>query len=153
MQRICKFVQNYPELLYTKVIEKLDAFYKVRTNVIYERARFNRRNQQQGESIEQYITVLHRLVDTCGYPDNLKSEMIRDRLVVGILDTAMSEKLQLDSALDLEKAMKQIRQREAVKEHQSRLRGDGSKSNPVVVDELRRNPRRAAWKPRQQGRN
>ena len=79
---------------------------------------------------------------------------IRDRLVVGILDTAiMSEKLQLDSALDLKKAMKQIRQREAVKEHQSRLRGDGSKSNPVVVDELRRNPRRAAWKPRQQGRN
>ena len=76
MQRICKFVQNYPELLYTKVIEKLDAFYKVRTNVIYERARFNRRNQQQGESIDQYITVLHRLVDTCGYPDNLKSETV-----------------------------------------------------------------------------
>ena len=104
---------------YSKVIEKLDNYYKVRTNVIYERARFNRRNQQQGETIDQYITVLHRLVDTCGYPEDLKSEMIRDRLVVGILDTAMSEKLQLDSALDLEKAMKQIRQREAVKEHQS----------------------------------
>ena len=79
--------------------------------------------------------------------------MIRDRLVVGILDTAMSEKLQLDSALDLEKAMKQIRQREAVKEHQSHLRGDGSKSHPVVVDELRRNLRRGARKPHQQGRS
>ena len=68
---------------YNKVIEKLDNYYKVRTNVIYERARFNRRNQQQGKTIDQYITVLHRLVDTCGYPDDLKSEMIRDRLVVG----------------------------------------------------------------------
>ena len=38
--------------------------------------------------MEQYITVLHRLADTCGYGD-LKNEMIRDRLVVGIRDTAI----------------------------------------------------------------
>lgn len=35
------------------VIEKFDSFFKVRRNVIFERARFNRRYQLQGESIEQ----------------------------------------------------------------------------------------------------
>ena len=34
--------------------------------------------------------------------------------------------------------MKIIRQREAVKEQQGHLYGDGSKGNPIMVDELRR---------------
>ena len=44
--------------------------------------------------------------------------MIRDRLVVGIQDLALSECLQLDPDLMLEKAKTLVRQREAVKEQQ-----------------------------------
>ena len=33
---------------------KFDEFFKVRRNVIFERARFNQRNQQQNESAEEY---------------------------------------------------------------------------------------------------
>ena len=51
----------------------------------------------------------------------MKDEMIRDRLVVGIRDSSLSERLQLDSDLTLEKAKKAIRQREAVKEQQREL--------------------------------
>ena len=47
--------------------------------------------------------------------------MIRDCLVVGILDKLLSEHLQLDSALTLEKAKKIICQREAVQEQQQVL--------------------------------
>ncbi len=43
--------------------------------------------------------------------------MIRDRLVVGIKDAGLSERLQLDPTLTLEKAKTSIRQREAVQEH------------------------------------
>ena len=98
---------------YADVKRKFDAFFKVRRNIIFERARFNRRNQQPGESAEQYIMVLYGLAASCEY-GTLESEMIRDRLVVGIRDTALSEKLQLDAELTLEKAKKSIRQREAV---------------------------------------
>ncbi len=48
--------------------------------------------------------------------------MIRDRLVVGIRDNTLSEKLQMDSALTLESANKAIRQREAVHEQQITLK-------------------------------
>ena len=48
---------------YSKVIEKLDGFFKVRKNVIFERARFNRRNQLEGESAEQYIMELYKLAE------------------------------------------------------------------------------------------
>lgn len=42
-------------LVYNTVVEKLDSFFKVRKNVIFERARFNRRSQLEGETADQYI--------------------------------------------------------------------------------------------------
>ena len=66
---------------YASVIAKLDGFFQVRRNIIFERARFNRRVQKEGESVEQFITSLYNLVETCAFGD-LKEEMIRDRIVV-----------------------------------------------------------------------
>jgi len=42
---------------YSKIIEKLDEYFKVRHNIIFERARFNQRNQQQGN----WLTIILRL--------------------------------------------------------------------------------------------
>ena len=106
---------------YARVIGKFDEYFKVRKNVIYKRARFNKRNQQNGESAEQYIMALYKLAENCDYGD-LKEEMIRDRLVVGIRDTALSEKMQMDPNLTLETAKKSIHQREAVHEQQQTLK-------------------------------
>ncbi len=95
------------------VMEKLDGFFKVRHNVIFERARFNMRNQLPGEAAEKYIAELYRLADNCNF-GNFRDELIRDRLVVGILNQKTSLQLQMDPALTVEKAKKTIRQREAV---------------------------------------
>jgi len=97
----------------TIVMEKFDDYFKVRRNVILGRARFKWRNQLPGESAEQWITTL---VATCGYGE-LTDQLLRDRVIVGIRYTALSERLQMDVDLDLEKAKKMIRQREAVKDH------------------------------------
>eukprot|EP00731_Ephydatia_muelleri_P037371 Em0452g6a len=80
---------------YKLVLGKFDEFFKVRKYVIFNRARFSRRNQLEGESSEQYVTVLHSLAENCNN-GNLKHEMIRNRIVVGIRDSALSERLQLD---------------------------------------------------------
>ena len=66
--------------------------------MIFERARFNRWIQQEGESAEQYIAALYNLAESCEY-GTMKSELIRDRLVVGIRDIALSECLQADEKL------------------------------------------------------
>ena len=75
---------------YVDVLGKFDSHFKVHKNVIFDHARFNARVQVEGESIEQYITSLYNLVEHCEYSP-LKEEMIRDRLVVGIHNTALSE--------------------------------------------------------------
>ena len=113
---------------YKKVVEKLDEYFHVRHNVIFERARFDRRDQLEGESGDQYITELYYLAERCSY-GQLTSEMIRDRLVVGIRDLALSERLQLNPDLTLEKAKTMIRQREAVHTQQQVLKEAESSSS------------------------
>ena len=74
-----------------------------------------------GESVEQLITSLYTLVENCDYGD-LKDQMIRDRIVVGIRDQAQSERLQMDAGLTLKKAKTLVRQRETVHEQQILLK-------------------------------
>ena len=62
---------------YDAVVAKFDAYFQVRRNIIFERAKFNRRSQREGESAEQYITELYELIEFCEY-GGLKEEMLRD---------------------------------------------------------------------------
>ena len=99
--------------VFADVLKKLDEFFKVRKNIIFERACFNRRCQGETETAEQFITSLYSLVTDCEF-GKLKEQLIRDRIVVGIRDISLSEKLQMDADLTLEKAKQLVRQREAV---------------------------------------
>ena len=80
---------------YKTVKEKFDSYFIKRHNTIFERARFNLRKQEQGESVDAFVTALYELAEHCSYGE-LHDEMIRDRIVVGIKDPRLSEKLQLD---------------------------------------------------------
>ena len=92
-------------------------------NTIFERARFNRRVQQEGESVDDFIIDLYSLAEHCQY-GQLHDEMVRDRIVVGIKDSKLSEKLQIDNELALEKAISLARNSKSVKQQQSTLRTD-----------------------------
>ena len=108
-------------------------------NVIFERARFTSRYQNPRETAEHYITALYTLSEDCDYRA-LREELIRDRLVVGIRDVKLSERLQMDPNLTLQKAKKMVRQVGAVQEQQLILKGESS-SDPIQVDHLRGKPR------------
>ena len=83
-------------------------------------------------------TVVYHLVETCEHGD-LRDDMQRDRLVVGIRDSAMSQKLQMDPELTLEKAMKSVRQSAAVKEQQGQLKQlkRATRETPNTIEEVR----------------
>ena len=52
---------------FASVIQKLDEFFKVRKNVIFERAWFNQCSQGETETAEQFITSLYSLAADCEY--------------------------------------------------------------------------------------
>ena len=119
---------------YDCVLASFDGFFKVRKNVIIERAKFNKRSQLPDEPAEQFIANLYNLASDCNFGD-LKNELIRDRIVVGIRDASLSERLQMDPELTLEKAKTLVRQREAVREQQQTLKGEKMET-PSLIDAM-----------------
>ena len=106
---------------YEVVKQKFDSYFGKKRNVIFERAKFNRRKQEEGESVDDFVTSVHALAEHCGFA-GLRDELIRDRIVVGLRDVSLSEKLQLDPDLTLEKTVTMVRQSEMVKKQQVLLR-------------------------------
>ena len=74
---------------YREVMSNFDEYFRVCRNIIYERPKFNMREQREGETADEYTTALYELIETCEY-GMLKEEILCDRLVVGIQDKRMS---------------------------------------------------------------
>lgn len=105
---------------YDVVVKRFQDHFVIKKNIIYERARFNSRVQTPGEPVVTFIEDLHRLAEKCEYGD-LKEDLIRDRLVVGVSDRRLSEKLQLEANLTLLIATTKARQHEEVRKQQGEI--------------------------------
>ena len=88
-------------------------------------------------SLSQVSTAFQRTVNM----GELKEEIIRNRLVVSIQDSVLSERLQMDETLMLDKAKRLVRQRKAVKEHRNQLKQGEETSMDYVQSYTRNRPR------------
>ena len=57
------------------------------TNDTYERYKFNKRNQNEGESFDSFLADLQRLIKTCNYCKECEPSLLKDRIVLGIRET------------------------------------------------------------------
>ena len=114
-----------------KVLEQLEKFCEPRKNTIYERYLFFSRGQERGESTDKYATVLQNMADNCEFRD-LKDSLIRDRIVLGVTENHVRERVLRVPDLTLEKALEISRAAEAT---QSQLK---QMQNIQEVKELRR---------------
>lgn len=108
---------------YGLVVDCFTKYFAKKVNVIYERARFNKRYQEEGETVSGFITALFELSKTCKF-GKLREELIRDRIVVGIKDNDLSLSLQMDPELTLETVVNKVKQSESVKSQQAVVRSD-----------------------------
>ena len=67
-----------------KVLEKFEEYCEPKKNVSYERYVFFSRAQESNENIDQYVTTLKKLCETCEF-GTLKNSLIKDRIVLGII--------------------------------------------------------------------
>ncbi len=75
---------------YKPVVDKFEAHFVKKRNVIYEWARFNMQRHEEGEPVDTFITSLYTLAEHCGYGDP-HDEMVRDRIVLGISNAVVRE--------------------------------------------------------------
>ncbi|UYV74574.1 hypothetical protein LAZ67_12000179, partial [Cordylochernes scorpioides] len=140
--RTFKFEKEEEATKIDSVLKAFDSHFCVRKNIIYERAKFNLRIQEDREPVDEFITSLYKLADSCEF-EGLHEQLIRDRIVVGVRDKALSERMQLDSELTLEKAVKMVRQQEAVRQQQVDLQrpSTSQKVNQVKFNSKKQSPK------------
>ncbi|UYV60827.1 K02A2.6-like [Cordylochernes scorpioides] len=140
--RTFKFEKEEEATKIDSVLKAFDSHFCVRKNIIYERAKFNSRIQEDREPVDEFITSLYKLADSCEF-EGLHEQLIRDRIVVGVRDKALSERMQLDSELTLENAVKMVRQQEAVRQQQVDLQrpSTSQKVNQVKFNSKKQSPK------------
>ena len=72
-------------------------------NVPFERFHFNRRTQEPEEAYDQYCTALRKLAEGCEFQTITPGKILRNRLIFGIKDDKVRERLLSESNLTLVK--------------------------------------------------
>ncbi|KAG5886135.1 hypothetical protein JTB14_009234 [Gonioctena quinquepunctata] len=85
------------------ILKKFDSYCNPIKNLVYEHYKFFKRDQILGETVDQFLTALRQLASTCEFKE--KDTLIRDRLVLGIRDKRIQEKLLQHSDLKLPDAI------------------------------------------------
>lgn len=85
-------------------LKKLEDNFKCKKNVTVERHKFFSREQKEGETIDQYVFELRRLSQSCNF-NTMNEELIKDRLVCGVISANIRERLLREEDLTLQKAL------------------------------------------------
>ncbi|XP_054279150.1 uncharacterized protein LOC128997535 [Macrosteles quadrilineatus] len=104
---------------YDEALRAFDEYFVPRRNIIYERSKFLRHKQGSDPS-EKCIRDLHGLAKTCAWGE-LNDEMMLLVLIIGMHDEGLSDRLQLESQLTLEKAINTLRQHEELERQKREL--------------------------------
>ena len=110
---------------YADVCKLLRDYYAPEENEIYERYVFLTRHQQEGESVDAYLSDLRKLVTTCKYSkfgSACVDEMLRDKLVLGIRSETIRLALLRDCKLTLQSAIDTARTMERASLQHSQLK-------------------------------
>ena len=79
----------------THIIRKFDEHIIGQLNETYERYKFNCRNQTPGESVDSFVTALRNpLAKNCNFCECMRESLLRDRVIMGILDSDLRKRLQ-----------------------------------------------------------
>lgn len=112
--------------------KKFEELCKPKTNVTMERHAFNTRQQEPNETFQAYIAELKIRASTCEF-DNLRDDMIRDRLVCGIHNDHVRKLLLREDALTLEKAI-QTCQINELSDQRVRIIAQGSSTSTATSE-------------------
>jgi hypothetical protein len=99
-----KFESEKEKTSFASIQAKFTAYFAPTINVTYERYIFFPRDMREEESVDEYVTQLKQLSENCEF-GTLSESLIKDRLVLGIRDKNVKDRLLRTKNLDLVKAV------------------------------------------------
>lgn len=118
----------------SEVLEQFEKYCNPRKNIVYERFIFFNAKQKPDQSIGEYIIELQTLSTSCEFME--KNNLCRDRLIVGLLDVGLQERLLRESNLTLEKAAEFCRTTEASRQQANAIQGQSSQTRTNAVERV-----------------
>lgn len=118
---------------YDKVMDAFEGYTSPKSNVVMERFKFNMRNQQHEEPFTNFLTDLKRLIKSCEFGDQQDS-LLRDRIILGIADKSLQERMLREVDLSLEKIVKLCRATEMGRDQAKELQGHISLKGQNCID-------------------
>lgn len=91
--------------VFAKVVEAFESYCTPKANESVDRHIFFARTQQQGETFDLFLTDLKKLSAPCGFGD-LREGLIRDRIISGLREANLKNRLLRENNLDLDKCVK-----------------------------------------------
>ncbi|KAI8511855.1 hypothetical protein Bbelb_109550 [Branchiostoma belcheri] len=119
-----------------QIVAAFESYCNPKKNETVERYKFFTRGQSSGETFDEYVTDLRTLASECGFGD-IRESLIRDRILCGILDGKVRERLLRESNLSLAKCEAICRAAEVSKQSIQTM-------EQTAVHMVRKNPR--SWK-------
>ncbi|KAI8506223.1 hypothetical protein Bbelb_156500 [Branchiostoma belcheri] len=119
-----------------QIVAAFESYCNPKKNETVERYKFFTRGQSSGETFDEYVTDLRTLASECGFGD-IRESLIRDRILCGILDGKVRERLLRESNLSLAKCEAICRAAEVSKQSIQAM-------EQTAVHMVRKNPR--SWK-------
>ncbi|XP_070392613.1 uncharacterized protein [Dermacentor albipictus] len=128
------------------ILDKFDELYRPYKNVIQAAAVFNSMVQKPGQSIDDFVTDLRRQAQKCDFGDKC-DRLIGDRVVVGIRDGALRERLFRERDLTLEKIVSACKAAEISKKHVQEIGTSDQQPEVNAVHTYNRKPTKTTGRP------
>ena len=111
-------------------IKALEAYFKPKRNVVYERYLFNMCQRNSSETVDSGVNRLQNVASTCQF-GTLTEELIRDRLVIGLQDHTTKLRLLKEENLDMNKALNICRSSEIATQQLKAMKTEENKTEDV----------------------
>lgn len=113
-----------------QVKEKFDLYFSPKLNITFERYKFHKILQNDGETIDEYITRLRLQAQNCEF-EQLSDSILRDQLILGIKNDSLRTKL-LSEDITLEKAIKICQATELAQKQTAEIHSEHEKNIYLV---------------------
>lgn len=125
---------------YDIVVGKFKEYCEPQKNIIYERFKFYKCSQKPNQLYDSFLTELKSISNLCEFTN--VDEMVRDRIVMGISNGGMQERLLRESGLTLKRAIDLCRTTEAARVQHQKME---SKSVVLSIQEETRSQQSQKW--------
>ena len=132
------------KMKFDKVVKAFRDYCHPCKNILYEQHKFWSLKQEDGESVDAYNTRLKVQIDHYdyereGWPEAVKTEMIRDKFVFRICDDKLKKRLLRETYISLSKLVGLAQRTEFSKQHIREMTGATTKSMDTIHKNSKQN--------------